>query len=231
MGNQKSKCEIVDSCVAHLNKQFDNIKIECIRHDKRKNLEDLVNNTSGCDWIYEGSNIVFIIKYKGKDYGILELESRDGTPCLYISYRCSSGDGPLDANKPYMGDVKPPIKGIGTYMGFIAVFLATCKGKRYVLSNGISDKKYMIKRKGRYAAKYIAISQLILINKFGFVDTYDLKIDRGHDTKFLKPCGHLPETYIDLITGDRTKYENYKNIVFAKMSNSERENKLFPLRE
>jgi len=121
------------------------------------------------------------------------------TNCVYIDYRCS---------------VQSVMKGIGTFMGFMAAYFTQILGKRYVYSSGVCNSRYAIPSPWkRFGVTEICLSQYIMVQKLGFIDLLKEPYDQKEPMRIYSICSGVAESVLDL-DGDIDKYETYKRNFF-----------------
>ncbi len=127
--------------------------------------------------------------------------------------------------------------GIGEFLGFISIFISIFYNKKIIFSTGISDVVTNMLYERISGNNEIAVSQKILIEKFGFIDSWKDKWDdnkKMFSVDFMKLCKDSPETYLNLQLGNLRFYEKYKNllikdpsIIFSKYINFQNEQKMY----
>ena len=121
------------------------------------------------------------------------------TNCVYIDYQCS---------------VQSVMKGIGTFMGFMAAYFTQLLERQYVFSTGVCDPQYTIPSPWkRFGVTEICLSQYIMVKKLGFIDLLKEPYDQKETMRIYSICSEFPESVLDL-NGDIDMYETYKNNFF-----------------
>jgi hypothetical protein len=198
MGVGISSMPQINSRFEELNKILHHAGIS-IRTVNDNNIDDanLVLSRSECSGTLRRDLLMVIVYYNKIPTGFLSLDY-DNEHCGYIDYMCAT---------------ETTIKGIGALLGFLSVFLSIILKKNMVFATGVG-KTVMIPKYPREGVNEIVISQYILIDKLGFIDGYKTStFDLDKLIAVSKKCGDAAETYLDLIYGDMTKYEDYKRRV------------------
>ena len=206
MGNTQNK--IVESCnlLNNILKNKVDLKVDFLKnYEMEKNLMKM--NKECFFEIEKEENVFNIIVFNKKDIvGFLSLKFTSEY-CSIINYRC--------VNDKYYKC------GIGEFLGFISIFISIYYNKKYIFATGISDVVTDMSYERISKNNEIAVSQKILIEKFGFIDSWKGKWDENKklfSSDFMKLCKDSPETYLDLQLGDLSFYEKYKKLLIENPS-------------
>ena len=165
-----------------------------------KYIEILKTINDECSFEIEDNKDIFnIILKNSKDIVAFVSIKFTSDVCSIIGYRC--------VNSKYTNC------GIGEFLGFIAINVSNYYNKKYIFSIGVSDVVTFMSYLRISDTKEIAVSQKILIDKFGFIDSWKGVWDNKKkifSSKFMSVCKDTPETFLDLKFGNMILYEKYK---------------------
>ena len=159
------------------------IRIEQVTEKNKKDAVKVLSRQECTGGEEIDDNLLMVLVYMGgESVGFLSLDLSNKY-CCYINYMCAA-----DTNT----------RGIGTFLGFLAVFVAKITRKYMVYSFGIST----VKTKAKYPRldNDIVLSQYILIEKLGFIDGYKKDTyDKDKLMSIAAKCNGPPETYLDIV--------------------------------
>jgi len=221
MGNTQLKIDESCNLLNNILKNKVDLQLKILKHDSEIEIKLKKMNKHCYFEINKEENVFNIIVFNKKNIvGFLSLQFTSEY-CSIINYMCVN-------NKYYKC-------GIGEFLGFISIFISIFYNKKIIFSTGISDVVTNMLYERISGNNEIAVSQKILIEKFGFIDSWKDKWDdnkKMFSVDFMKLCKDSPETYLDLQLGNLRFYEKYKNllikdpsIIFSKYINFQNEQK------